>query len=114
MPFILVNTSKHLEPSQKENIKTALGELITIIPNKTEKALMINISDGNTMYFGGEAMENCAYIDIRLYGSAPFQSKSELTESVYKMLKDIVGLTENQIYISFSEHSTWGTMGNLK
>lgn len=114
MPFISVTTANHLEASQKEKIKTSLGELITLIPNKTEKVLMIDIADDHTMYFNGKSMDNCAYLDIRLYGTAPFKCKEELTKALYQMLNDILGLTEDQIYISFGEYNTWGTMGQLK
>lgn len=114
MPFISVSTANHLETSQKEDIKTALGELITILPNKTEKVLMIDISDDHTMYFNGKTMDNCAYLDVRLYKESSLESKEELTKALYKMLDDIVGLKEDQIYITFGEYATWGTMGTLK
>ena len=54
MPYIGVSTSKRLSDDQKDALKVALGEKISVIPGKSEKALMIDIADGHTMYFAGE------------------------------------------------------------
>ena len=51
MPYIGINTSKNLSQVQKEELTSALGEKIVIIPGKSESKLMVDISDGHTMYF---------------------------------------------------------------
>ena len=48
MPYIGVSTSKKLSDAQKDALKSALGEKISVIPGKTEKALMVDIADGHT------------------------------------------------------------------
>ena len=54
MPYIAINTSKPLSAAQKDELKTALGEKITVIPGKSESRLMVDISDNHTMYLAGE------------------------------------------------------------
>ena len=54
MPYIAVTTSKALSDEQKDELKKTIGQKISLIPGKTEAALMVDISDNHTMYFAGE------------------------------------------------------------
>ncbi|MDR1953445.1 MAG: hypothetical protein LBQ21_03065, partial [Clostridiales Family XIII bacterium] len=91
MPLIVVNTNLSLEKKQKDDITSKLGEVITILPNKTEKVLMVDISDGHTIYFRGKEPERAAHVDVRLYGTCPFALKAEFTRAVYKLLNETTG-----------------------
>lgn len=42
MPYIAINTSKTLSEAQKDALKSALGEKISVIPGKSEAALMVD------------------------------------------------------------------------
>ena len=44
MPYIAVTTSKALSDEQKDELKKAIGQKISLIPGKTEAALMVDIS----------------------------------------------------------------------
>lgn len=114
MPFIQVNVTKTLSQEQKEAIKSGLGRVISLIAGKTERVLMVDISDGHTMYFDGSLRENCAYIDVKIYRQANFGEKKALTEAVFQLLKESIGLDEDNFYLSISEFDTWGTKGSLK
>ena len=76
MPYIGVSTSKKLSDAQKDAIKSALGEKISVIPGKTEKALMVDIADGHTMYFAGEKTRACIFGCPLLWLNRVFKSKS--------------------------------------
>ena len=114
MPLIIVNTNLTLEKNQKDALKDAFGKAITILPGKTEQVLMIDISDGHTIYFHGEEPAGTAHVEVRLYGSSSFASKAEFTEAVYKLLEDIVGLDKDEVVVNFNEFSVWGAKGKLK
>ena len=43
MPFINVKISENLSDTQVDNIKSRLGEAISLIPGKSEAWLMVNI-----------------------------------------------------------------------
>ncbi len=113
MPYIAINTSKSLTDTQKEELKTALGEKITVIPGKSESRLMIDISDNHTMYFAGEKRE-LAYIDVRCYKTTEFENKKAFTEVVFNLVQQITGLPQDAIYLTYSEFENWGTMGTMK
>jgi len=113
MPYIAINTSKPLSDRQKEALKTALGEKITVIPGKGESKLMIDISDNHTMYFAGEKRE-LAYVDVKCYGAAEFANKKAFTEAAFEAVQQTTGLPQDGIYLTYSEFENWGTLGSMK
>lgn len=114
MPFISVNTTLSLSQEKKTAVAKAIGQKISLIPNKSEPVLMVDISDCHTMFFGGELKEKCAFVDVRCYKAAPFEANKAFTEAVFELLKTELGLTESEIYVSISELPVWGTRGSLK
>ena len=50
MPYIAVTTSKALSDEQKDELKKTIGQKISLIPGKTEAALMVDISDNHTSW----------------------------------------------------------------
>jgi phenylpyruvate tautomerase PptA (4-oxalocrotonate tautomerase family) len=114
MPFIAISTTVTLKMEEKDAIAHELGKIIALIPNKSEAVLMIDISDGHTMYFAGQKMARCAFVDVRCYKPAPFDNNKAFTEAVFKILQDAAGLQANEVYVSLSELPVWGTKGSLK
>lgn len=110
MPYISLSTSKKLAPEQKEAVKSKLGELITIIPGKSEGGLMIDIGDGRTFYFRGIEKE-AAYINVKMRGTAEYSVKKELTEALFAMFDETLGLKPDDVYISYEENEHWGLKG---
>ena len=114
MPLIVLNTNLTVEKAQKDALKDAFGKAITILPGKTEQVLMVDISDGHTIYFRGEELERVAHVDVRLYGSCSFESKAEFTKAVYIILNEILGLKDEEATVNIGEYSVWGAKGKLK
>ena len=113
MPYIAVSTSKMLSDEQKDAIKTALGEKISIIPGKTETVLMVDIADGHTMYMAGKKRE-LAFLDVRCYGATEFENKKAFAEAAVEAVQQATGLAEDSIYLTYSEFANWGTRGSMK
>ncbi|WP_369281801.1 phenylpyruvate tautomerase MIF-related protein [Oscillibacter sp. GMB15532] len=113
MPYIGINTSKSLSDTQKDALRTALGEKITLIPGKTESKLMVDISDGRTMYLAGEKRE-LAYVDVKCFGSFEFAHKKTFTEAAFEIVQQATGLPQDGIYLTYSEFENWGTQGTMK
>ena len=113
MPYIAINTSLKLSTAQKEKVKSELGRLIAVIPTKTEAGLLVDFSDGHTMYRAGEEAP-CAFIDVRLFGKAEFDYKKQFVEETFKMLAKELGLEAARMYLSVSEFDTWGSAGIFK
>lgn len=113
MPYICVNVTGTLTDAQKDALKAGFGEKISLIPGKTEKALMVDISENHTMYFQGEK-RNLAFVDVRCYKSAAFEDKKRFTEAVFEIIEKVTGLSNEDIYLSCGEYDTWGVHGSLK
>lgn len=113
MPYIAVTTSKALSDEQKDELKKTIGQKISLIPGKTEAALMVDISDNHTMYFASEKRK-LAYVDVRCYGSTEFENKKALTEALFDAVELHTGLHDDSIYLTYTEFSNWGTRGTMK
>lgn len=107
MPYISFKTNHKLTLRQENTIKSKLGELISLIPGKTEKALMIHMEDDQIMYFKGEETP-CMMIEINLYKSAKFDDKKKLTEAMIQMIHETTKIEADNIYVIFHEFDHWG------
>jgi hypothetical protein len=113
MPYILINTSLKLSAGQKEKVKAEFGRLVSIIPTKAEAGLLVDFSDGHTMYRAGEEAP-CAFIEMRLYGKAETEPKKKFTKEVFEMLNKELGLEIPRMYLNIQEFETWGSAGIFK
>lgn len=113
MPHIAMTTSKTLTPECRNDIARGLGQLITILPGKSEPVLMIDIADGRTMYFGGEA-KDCIYINIALYKASPLEDEKKFAAAAAAMLEEKTGVPVKDIYLTFSAFPNWCSGGQLK
>ena len=64
MPFIDSKVSVKTTPEQREELKTKLGQAISLIPGKSENWLMINLADEQNMYFKGDGQEPTAVVSV--------------------------------------------------
>lgn len=113
MPFIQVNVSQTLKDTQKEQLKARLGEVITLIPGKTEAVTMIDIADSRAIYKDGKPIDG-GFIEVRLYGAAQQSSKEAMTEAVFAAMEELLGIKPQNLYLNIFEMSSWGTGGRLK
>lgn len=113
MPYIDVNISKKLSDDEKYVLKAKLGELISIIPGKTEAVTMIGINDSYTMYMSGQKKEKLAFLNIKLYKSSEFEYKNELTKKIFEFFEKEYDIAGENIYMTFDEYDSWGTSGTL-
>lgn len=107
MPYISFKTNHKLTLRQENTIKSKSGELISLIPGKTEKALMIHMEDDQIMYFKGEETP-CMMIEINLYKSAEFDDKKKLTKAMIQMIHETTKIEADNIYVIFHEFDHWG------
>ncbi len=80
MPYIAVHTERSLGAPEKESLKAALGQAITVIPGKKEKGLMVEICDGCDLYYGGQKCD-AAYLDVKIFRHRPAGRSKSLYRS---------------------------------
>lgn len=112
MPYIHIKTSKKLSDGQKDALSAGLGQKISLLPGKSEAYLMVDISDGHTMYLSGKKGD-LAFAGIEIFGSAKPADQKRLTEAVFNALQEHAGLGAGQVYVTFTEREHWGMHGSL-
>ncbi len=110
MPFIDAKITRKLSDAQKEEIKSALGQLITTL-HKTETYLMVGIEDGRDLWLGGKKLESGAYVAVSLYGDAPKDCYDKLTGQICALLQERLGIPGEAVYITYHPVSDWGWNG---
>ncbi len=113
MPAIRINTNIELTNDISTSIMQKLGQLIEIIPGKTEERLMIQIIDKQTMFFQGND-NPCMFIEVDLYKSVENHAKDKFVQAVSLYFQEKQIIEPQQVYTSFREHQNWGTNGVLK
>jgi phenylpyruvate tautomerase PptA (4-oxalocrotonate tautomerase family) len=113
MPYIQVNVSQKLSDTQKNALTARLGEVITLIPGKTEAVTMVDISDGRAVYKAGQPIDG-GFVDVRLYGAAEKPAKEALTAAVFQAMEQLLGIAPDKLYLNILEMDSWGSGGRLK
>lgn len=111
MPYIELETNLNLDSEIKNEIKSKLGELISILPGKSETYLMVKILDSLDLYFQGNKKE-ALICKINLYGnSVNKNSLDEFTLKLTNYLSNYLNIDANRIYISYFLSPYWGEGG---
>lgn len=111
MPYISLNTAQKLTYMQKELLNYELGRTISIIPGKKPEDLMLSISDSNTFYKGNNLLEYGTFIEIRTYGKAEHSYNEAFIKATFSVLKRVLDIPKEQIYMNLIEMSNWGVEG---
>lgn len=111
MPFIELKTSVSISREKEIELKSALGEAITLIPGKSEQWLMLNFCDEQKMWFKGSD-ESAAMLEVKIYGSSSASNYDKLTDRLTKIVADILGISSSRIYVKYDEIEYWGFAGS--
>lgn len=105
MPFLDVKASCEITPAQELELKTELGRLISLIPGKSEGALMISFTDHCRLWFGGEQEAPIAMVKAMIYGSASPESCSAFGDAVVELFQRVLGV--KHMYFKLEDGTDW-------
>lgn len=111
MPFINVKTNAAVPKDKETAIKSALGEIITTIPGKSETWLMVGIEPEYALYFQGND-QPAAMVEVSILGTAGASVLSALTGKITALLGDELGIPPSRVYVKYSQHPEWGWNGS--
>lgn len=111
MPFINTKTNISMSRKQKENVKKELGEAITLLPGKTEKALMVGFEDSCPLYLAGDTLEPCAMVEVKTLGTSTPEACANLTAKITEIVSTNLCIKPERIYVAYYSTSTWGCNG---
>ena len=111
MPHINVKTSASINSEQEESLTKEFGKIITLIPGKTERWLMLSYDADASMAFSGNSTLPCALVRVELLGSATDSVYDKLTSAITDCISKNIGVPKNRIYVNYTEYSHWGFAG---
>lgn len=110
MPFIQTKTNKTITAEQEKQIKERLGKVAAII-GKSESWLMLGFEDNCRMYFKGDNSKPMAFVEVKLYGSAPKSAYEKMTAEICTIFGDVLGISADCVYVKYEEVENWGWNG---
>lgn len=107
MPFIDARFTTSVDKEKSENIKSKLGEAITLI-GKSEAYLMVQIEGDCNLYFKGNNDADSAYFEVKLLGKSTKANYEKLTAALCEIAESELGIKGNRVYVKFDENEYWG------
>ena len=114
MPYVEMKLSIPLSAQQTVALKTTLGQLIPLIPTKTEKSLMVCLEGGHRMFLAGDDAAPTAYCVVKLFRPTTVEAKDAFVRALAEVLAKDYGVEATRLYVNFEEHPVWGSGGVLK
>lgn len=111
MPYINTKTNIAISKEQEQQIKQRLGEAVRLL-GKPESYLMVNMEDHCRLYFGGTNDTPAAFVEVRLFGKASDEAYDAMTKEVTSIIKEVLGIQGNRIYVQYEEVPHWGFDGS--
>lgn len=111
MPYIRTQVNIPLPRDRETALKEAFGDAISILPGKSEHWLMLEFQEDCRMYFQGNE-EPCAFVEVKLFGSAKPMFYQTMTETVTAILQRELSIPAQRIYVQYEECAHWGHNGS--
>ena len=108
MPYISTKTNIELAKEKRDALAAKYGKIISLVPGKTERWLMLSFDDKISMYFGGKGDEPMAYIELSLFGGASDAVYDKLTAAICDAVSAETGIAPANIYVKYEEAEHWG------
>ena len=112
MPFIDSKISIKITKDQEKELKTRLGQAISLIPGKSEHWLMAGFEDDYPLYFRGDDSEPMAYVEVRIFGGPDKNAFENMTREITKIFGEVLGIAPDHMYIKYSATPDWGWNGS--
>ena len=112
MPYIDVKLTRKIDSAACESLKCELGKAISLFPGKTESWLMCNIEDDKKMYHGGNNSSDCAFLEVKLFGTVDKKASDMFTRHICDYLDKKLEISPDRVYIRYEGGTDWGWNGS--
>lgn len=112
MPYVTLSTNIEIDAQQSSQLLTGLSRVVTDATGKPERYVMVRLSGGDAMLFGGND-QPLAYLECKSIGLTAAQAKT-LSAALSALLTATLPLSAERIYIEFSDcpAAFWGWNGS--
>lgn len=116
MPYIEIITNTRVEKAAAAALVKELGEIIALIPGKSEQWLMVHIEDQATLSFAGDLEKPAALATLKAFGVEQSEDcYAALTKAISAACTRLLGVEAARLYTEYETTSHWGWNGaNLK
>ena len=111
MPLINLQVSFSLDQEEKDSVTKELGQLISLMPGRSEKYLMVAIKDGYSFHLAGEKLDRAAFMDLRLLGRESEEGQERFVVKAQEALSRLLEIPVGNIYTNILEMPHWGARG---
>ena len=110
MPYVDIIASTEITSQQEMSLKASFGGIISVIPGKSEKSLMLRMQDKQRMWFAGDSSEPSAFVNVMLYKNADREYCKAFSEKAIEIIEEELGIKKGFIYVKFDEtlNFFWG------
>lgn len=108
MPFIDSKISCKVTADKQETLKSALGQIISTVPGKSESFLMVGFEDEYDLYFAGNKLDKGAFVNVKIFGSTSDDVLESLTKQICGLYEKELGIAPNNIYVTYDFVNHWG------
>lgn len=109
MPYIHSKVSIPMSSEEKIKLKTALGQHISVFRGKSERGLMLELSDNCQMYHGGEAYPAIACVEVKLFGPQTEECYLSFTQKICETYEQLLHIPADHVYIIYESATAWGS-----
>ncbi len=111
MPFISMNTNVKLGEEKILTLKAETGKVLELIPGKNESQLMLQINEGQHMYFKGEDVP-CMMVQVSCYGHSAKEELDSFVKEITEMIQAVTGVPTGNVYLTIDGYDHWGAAGH--
>ncbi|MBR1851787.1 MAG: hypothetical protein IJ794_01225 [Lachnospiraceae bacterium] len=92
MPFIKAKVNVPLSEEQETELKTRMGQIIELVPGKSEEYLLLEFEDNCRLWLRGRNEEPIVYIEAAIFrlpvkGATPFSVKTNYNSGAISLSK---------------------------
>lgn len=110
MPVIYTHVSTATTKEQRDHLKSAYGQAISILPGKSEAWLMCPFDDNMPIYFAGDDTQPVAYVEVNVFGRNPVDASTweRLSQAILAALETELSIPQNRVYVRETSTGNWG------
>jgi len=112
MPFINSKVSVAISDDQEKELKSRLGQAISLIPGKSESWLMTGFEDNYHLYFKGDNSQPAAFVEVKVFGSENPAAFNKLTKEICSIFSDVLNISPDRTYVKYEAVENWGWNGS--
>ena len=111
MPCIQTTTSVSVSDAQKAQLQARFGKAIEIFPGKTERWLMLTLTDNAPVCMAGDSETDAAFVEVSLLGKSDRAHFERMTAEICAILEDVLSIRPDRVYVKYEEVAHWGWNG---